>query len=92
MRLPPGFHTIASLRTSHVRRCPSNPFFIWNAFHPEVDHTEQGQDLLKHFAEVICGCQTFHSQLDPDKIIREIKEKVGENEVICGVSGGVDSL
>ena len=61
-------------------------------FHPEVTHTRQGERLLSNFALNICGLQKLWT---PDAIIEDaiarIKEKVGDDEVILGLSGGVDS-
>ena len=61
-------------------------------FHPEVTHTRQGERLLSHFALNICGLEKLWT---PDAIIEDaiarIKEKVGDDEVILGLSGGVDS-
>lgn len=61
-------------------------------FHPEVTHTEHGGTLLKNFVVDICGCQEswkISSLIDQQKQL--IKEMVGTNQVICGLSGGVDS-
>ncbi|QVL33339.1 glutamine-hydrolyzing GMP synthase [Telmatocola sphagniphila] len=61
-------------------------------FHPEVNHTEQGRLILKNFLMNICGCHAlWKMQTFIDRTISEIREKVGNNRVICGLSGGVDS-
>ncbi len=61
-------------------------------FHPEVFHTTEGSTMLRNFAMGICGCT---GDWTPDSFIetavREIREKVGEDKVILGLSGGVDS-
>ncbi|HSW47816.1 MAG TPA: glutamine-hydrolyzing GMP synthase [Candidatus Saccharimonadales bacterium] len=59
-------------------------------FHPEAAHTEHGQEILKNFVE-ICEEKSNPVSLDPQKIISEIKQSVGNNKVIMAVSGGVDS-
>ncbi|MGV8942284.1 MAG: glutamine-hydrolyzing GMP synthase [Lysobacter sp.] len=61
-------------------------------FHPEVTHTKQGGALLKRFVTDICGCQTLWTpaQIIDDQIAR-VRETVGSDEVILGLSGGVDS-
>lgn len=59
-------------------------------FHPEVEHTEYGTQILENFID-ICGVQKEVHQLDPDVMIAKIKETVGERHVIGAVSGGVDS-
>ncbi|UOF17051.1 glutamine-hydrolyzing GMP synthase [Lysobacter capsici] len=61
-------------------------------FHPEVTHTKQGQTLLRRFVVDICGCQTLWTaaHIIDDQIAR-VREQVGQDEVILGLSGGVDS-
>lgn len=61
-------------------------------FHPEVVHTKEGSQILKNFVTVISGCSgswTASSFIETE--IDEIRRKVGNNKVICGLSGGVDS-
>ncbi|MBX9402954.1 glutamine-hydrolyzing GMP synthase [Lysobacter sp. BMK333-48F3] len=61
-------------------------------FHPEVTHTKQGLTLLRRFVVDICGCQTLWTaaHIIDDQIAR-VRELVGSDEVILGLSGGVDS-
>ena len=61
-------------------------------FHPEVTHTKQGQALLRRFVVDICGCRTLWTaaHIIEDQIAR-VRELVGSDEVILGLSGGVDS-
>jgi len=61
-------------------------------FHPEVTHTKQGQALLRRFVVDICGCQTLWTAANiiEDQVAR-VREQVGSDEVILGLSGGVDS-
>ena len=61
-------------------------------FHPEVTHTKSGQELLRRFVVDICGCQTLWTpeHIIDDQVAR-VREKVGRDEVILGLSGGVDS-
>ncbi|SFK92193.1 glutamine-hydrolyzing GMP synthase [Lysobacter sp. cf310] len=61
-------------------------------FHPEVTHTKQGQTLLRRFVVDICGCQTLWdaAHIIEDQIER-VRAQVGSDEVILGLSGGVDS-
>ena len=61
-------------------------------FHPEVTHTEFGGVLLKNFLIQVCGCSGKWKLGDFAKqAIRELRERVGDRRVICGLSGGVDS-
>jgi len=71
-----------------------NPDKRWYGvqFHPEVTHTKQGSALLKRFITEICGCDTLWTAANiiNDQIAR-VREQVGDDEVILGLSGGVDS-
>ncbi|HNR91076.1 MAG TPA: glutamine-hydrolyzing GMP synthase [Dokdonella sp.] len=61
-------------------------------FHPEVTHTRQGQALLRRFVVDICGCRTLWTAANIiDDQIARVREQVGTDEVILGLSGGVDS-
>lgn len=59
-------------------------------FHPEVEHTENGTQILKNFVE-ICKIEIKEYKLDPEAMVANIKEIVGDNHVIAAASGGVDS-
>ncbi len=61
-------------------------------FHPEVSHTPYGSRILRNFLYDVCGCQglwQLHSFID--RIVAELRERIGHHRVICGLSGGVDS-
>lgn len=61
-------------------------------FHPEVYHSLEGKELLKNFVVGICGCsQSWTPDAFVDVTVAELKEKIGEDQVILGLSGGVDS-
>lgn len=61
-------------------------------FHPEVYHSSDGMQLLKNFVYGICGCQgTFTPASFIDTTVAELKQKLGNDKVILGLSGGVDS-
>jgi GMP synthase (glutamine-hydrolysing) len=69
-----------------------NKDFFGVQFHPEVAHTPQGQTILKNFLYNICHCSGDWKMSDfVDKTTEEIRRKVGDSMVICGLSGGVDS-
>ena len=66
---------------------------VWAVqFHPEVFHTLQGSLLLKNFVVDICGSkQDWSAASFVDTTVRELKEQLGDDKVILGLSGGVDS-
>ena len=90
---PPGFAVTASTESAPVAAMedPSRGFYAVQ-FHPEVVHTPFGTELLEKFVVEVCGCeQTWTpAQVIADQVAR-IQEQVGDERVICGLSGGVDS-
>ena len=61
-------------------------------FHPEVVHTFKGEVILKNFVEIICKCKKkWNMKNFKEQIIKSIQQNVGDNNVLCGLSGGVDS-
>jgi len=61
-------------------------------FHPEVTHTPLGGQVLHNFVIGVCGCdETWHLGDFADAAIRDLRQRVGNRRVICGLSGGVDS-
>jgi GMP synthase (glutamine-hydrolysing) len=61
-------------------------------FHPEVTHTAEGKTILRNFVTRVCRCSgTWRLGDFADETIREIRRRVGQDRVICGLSGGVDS-
>ncbi|MBN1154508.1 glutamine-hydrolyzing GMP synthase [candidate division KSB1 bacterium] len=92
-RKPPDFRTLAHTRNSPhgIIRHQSKPIFGLQ-FHPEVAHTKQGHIILKNFLYEVCGCKgswTPHSFVEHS--ISSLREKIGNEKVICALSGGVDS-
>jgi GMP synthase (glutamine-hydrolysing) len=90
---PPGFTALASSTVSPVAAFESVERAIYGIqFHPEVVHTPFGQDILKKFLGDVCGCDmTWSAASIVEEQIRKIREQVGDKQVICGLSGGVDS-
>lgn len=60
-------------------------------FHPEVTHSHEGTQILKNFLGLAEGLAEFHIEDLKKELLAEIKQKVGDKQVVCGVSGGVDS-
>jgi GMP synthase (glutamine-hydrolysing) len=61
-------------------------------FHPEVSHTPQGGRVLRNFLYDVCGCSgKWRMSSFLDETVRALRDKIGKDRVICGLSGGVDS-
>ena len=90
---PEGFKAIAHTENSPVAAMADKKRnFYTLQFHPEVVHTEKGKEIIKNFIFDICGCKptwTMKSFIETAK--KEIRERVGNQRVVCGISGGVDS-
>ena len=89
---PEGFRITAKTALPVAAMSDPDRKFYGVQFHPEVKHTPYGQEMLKNFVFKVCGCSGDWSM--EDFIIEEvqrIKELAGDNKVVCGLSGGVDS-
>ena len=91
--LPPGFKLMASTDSCPIAgMADESRGFYAVQFHPEVTHTLQGQALLTRFVREICGCRGDWNMPDyVSEAVARIREQVGDEEVILGLSGGVDS-
>jgi GMP synthase (glutamine-hydrolysing) len=91
--LPPGFSVIASNAATPIAgMADETRHFYALQFHPEVTHTPQGKVMLNRFVHDICGCEQDWNM--PDYVreaVEKIRAQVGKEEVILGLSGGVDS-
>ena len=90
---PPGFAVTASTDAVPVAGLEDRERGIYAVqFHPEVVHTERGQDILKAFLYEAAGCRpTWTNVSIIENAVAEIRAQVGTERVICGLSGGVDS-
>ena len=92
-KLPKNFRVIASSENSKfaiVENKIKNFFGV--QFHPEVTHTENGKKIISNFIFFICKIKRNWSSKDQKKkLIKEVKQQVGTDKVICALSGGVDS-
>jgi len=93
-KVPPGFKVLARSRHSPVAAMADPQRKLYGVqFHPEVHHTACGKQLLRNFLYDICGCTgTWQSEAFIEQTVAELREKIGDDRVLCGVSGGVDSM
>ncbi|MBD5323569.1 MAG: glutamine-hydrolyzing GMP synthase [Bacteroides sp.] len=91
--LPEGFGIIASTDQVPVAAYRINGENVWGVqFHPEVYHSECGLQLLQNFVEGICGSRRDWSAASfIESTVRELKQQLGNDKVVLGLSGGVDS-
>jgi len=92
-KLPKNFTVIASSQNSKFAIIENKLKKYYGVqFHPEVTHTENGKKLINNFIFLICKIKKNWSSKDQKiKLIKEVREQVGKNKVICALSGGVDS-
>ncbi len=90
---PPGFRVTARTAASPVAAMESPDQGLYGVqFHPEVVHTPAGMDILKNFLYKACDClPTWTMSSIIEDSVADIKERVGGEKIICGLSGGVDS-
>ena len=93
VELPTGFKLIASSDGAPIAGiADEDKNFYALQFHPEVTHTKQGGRILSRFVLEICDCQAlWNSSNIIEDSIQSVREKVGTDQVILGLSGGVDS-
>lgn len=91
--LPPGFKLMASTPSCPIAgMADEERGFYGVQFHPEVTHTTQGAAILARFVNEICGCSGDWNMPDyVDEAVAHIRAQVGDDDVILGLSGGVDS-
>ncbi|GHE60072.1 MULTISPECIES: glutamine-hydrolyzing GMP synthase [Roseivirga] len=91
--LPQGFEVIASTASVNVAAYKvQNEATYGIQFHPEVTHSEEGKILLRNFVVHICGCaQDWTPDIFVESTVAELKQKLGNDKVVLGLSGGVDS-
>jgi GMP synthase (glutamine-hydrolysing) len=93
VELPPGFKLMASTDSCPIAgMADESRRFYALQFHPEVTHTKQGRAMLERFVLGICGARPDWAMRDHvEEAVQRIREQVGAEEVILGLSGGVDS-
>jgi GMP synthase (glutamine-hydrolysing) len=92
-KLPKNFKLIASSTNSKFAIVENKlKRFYGIQFHPEVTHTDKGKKLISNFIFLICKIKRNWSSKDQKfQLIKEVKDQVGSEKVICALSGGVDS-
>ena len=92
-KLPKGFRALAKTENSSYAAIEdSKRKFFGLQFHPEVEHSEKGNEVIKNFITKVCGCKGDWDMGDFLKAsIDQIRDVVGKERVILGLSGGVDS-
>ncbi|HLU77513.1 MAG TPA: glutamine-hydrolyzing GMP synthase, partial [Burkholderiales bacterium] len=91
--LPPGFKVIAGNASCPIAGIADEARGFYGVqFHPEVTHTPKGREMIARFVRDICGCTADWTMPNyVDEAVARIREQVGGEEVILGLSGGVDS-
>ena len=91
--IPDNFRVIASTDKVKIAAYQAEGEKMWGVqFHPEVFHSEDGTQMLKNFVVDVCGCsQSWSAASFVDTTVAELKAQVGNDRVILGLSGGVDS-
>jgi GMP synthase (glutamine-hydrolysing) len=91
-KLPPGFSVLATTESNPVAAIGNGQGITGLQFHPEVTHTPQGKELIKNFLFRVCGCTPGWTASNViAETTEQIRQQVGKERVICGLSGGVDS-
>ena len=90
---PEGFQVVARTESAPVASmCDERRKLYGIQFHPEVTHTLQGQNILERFVHDICGCESlWTAETIIEDAITTVRNKVGSDKVLLGLSGGVDS-
>lgn len=91
-KIPPGFKLLAQSEGKHPAVMLGERV-LGLQFHPEVAHTEQGELLLKYFAEKMCHAKDeWTAPHMAEMLMNQVKQQVGsQDHILCGLSGGVDS-
>jgi GMP synthase (glutamine-hydrolysing) len=91
--MPEGFELLASTESAPIAAMQDLSRNLYGLqFHPEVTHTLQGKRILEHFVMNICGCEALWTPAKiVDDAVQKIREQVGSDKVLLGLSGGVDS-
>lgn len=91
--LPAGFFLLGTSQNSPIAAMADPARHLYGIqFHPEVVHTPQGSDLLGSFVFRVCGCTgSWTAAAFVPETVAALRERIGRDRVVCGLSGGVDS-
>ncbi|MCJ0974088.1 glutamine-hydrolyzing GMP synthase [Pseudomonas sp. PS1] len=91
--LPEGFHILASTPSCPIAAMGDDDRHYYGVqFHPEVTHTRQGGRILSRFLLEICGCEALWTPSNiVEDLVEQVRAQVGSDNVLLGLSGGVDS-
>ncbi len=92
-KVPEGFMVLARSKNSPIAAMTDLSRRLFGVqFHPEVAHTPNGKKILRNFLFRICGCEPSWTMASfTRQAVSDLKEKIGKDRVVCGLSGGVDS-
>ena len=92
-KMPAGFELMASTTSCPIAAIANDEKRFYGVqFHPEVTHTLKGQEILDRFVRTICGCEALWTADNIiDDLVDRVREQVGNQKVLLGLSGGVDS-
>ena len=92
-QLAPDFKSIGSTENSPFAAVEHDKLpFYGLQFHPEVEHTELGKEIISNFCLHVCGCSgDWSSGSFIEESIKAMRQQIGDKKVVCGLSGGVDS-
>jgi len=91
--LPDDYNTLAHTANASVAAVRHKKGRVYGVqFHPEVVHTDEGKQIFENFVELICGCsRTWTAASFIETQIEAVQKQVGKQNVLCALSGGVDS-
>ena len=92
LEMPPGFRSLAHTDNSPIAVMGNDEGVLGLQFHPEVVHTPEGKKIIENFLYHVCRCRgAWTASNFVEESVGRIREQVGDGQVVCALSGGVDS-